>query len=164
MFNNLIIQKKALLLLNNSNTPNQKQHSEQIIVQNLTYKNPHSLITCKLFILRTLPTDFSRLSHSIFQPGYQQFFTLIQKPFTHFFSTINPKQVFHNTSFIMDIVDNRMKALHISNNGYYIDTRERFRIFRESKRTRGGENKINDQHKISFNKIPGVITQFTTTS
>jgi len=28
VFNKLIIQKKALLLLNNSNTRNQKQHSE----------------------------------------------------------------------------------------------------------------------------------------
>jgi hypothetical protein len=78
-------------------------------------------------------------------------FYLDKKAFYTFFSTINPNQVFHNTSFIMAIVDNRMKALHISNKGSYIDTRERFQIFSEYKR-KGGGNQINDQHMSVLTK------------
>ena len=61
----------------------------------------------------------------------------------------------------MATVDKRMKTLHMSNKGSYIDTRVRFRIFSESKR-RGGE--INDQYEINFNIMLGLITQSTTTS
>jgi len=62
----------------------------------------------------------------------------------------------------MGTTDDRMKALDISNKRPYIERRERYRIFSESKKSGGDE--INDQHKTSFNKIPVVITQFTTTS
>ena len=61
----------------------------------------------------------------------------------------------------MATVDKRMKTLHMSNKGSYIDTRERFRIFGESKRREG---EINDHHEIGFNKMLGVITLSTTTS
>jgi len=62
----------------------------------------------------------------------------------------------------MGTTDNSMKALHISNKGPYIDTRD-FEFFVNPKEG-GGGNEINDQHKISFNKILGVLTQFTSTS
>lgn len=54
-----------------------------------------------------------------------------------------------------------MKALHISNEDPYIDTRD-FKLLVNSKE--GGRNEINNQHKITFNKILGVLTQFTTNS
>jgi len=58
----------------------------------------------------------------------------------------------------MAIVDKRMKTLHISNKGPYIDTRVKFRIFSESKRRGGGRGEINDQYEINFNIMLGVIT------
>jgi hypothetical protein len=67
-----------------------------------------------------------------------------------------------NNGHCMGTTDNRMKALHISNEDPYIYTIN-FEFFSESKR-RGGGNEINDQHKISFNKILVVLAQFTTTS
>jgi len=56
-----------------------------------------------------------------------------------------------------------MKALHISNKRPYIDRREIFEFLVNPKEMGEGRDEINEQHKISFNKIP-LITQFTTTS
>jgi hypothetical protein len=66
----------------------------------------------------------------------------------HFFRANNFKSSFaqrlFDNSHSMGRIDSTLNVLHISNKGPYLDTLQRFYIFRESKKS----NQINDQNTI----------------
>ena len=119
MFSNLIIQKKAFFTKQFKHTKSKTAFRTKNCIE-FNVQKPQSLINCKFFILRTLPTDFSDC-HMAYVSLPTRNFLPRYKNLSHFFQYKKSKssfsQRFLHNGHCMGTIDSRMKALHISNKG-----------------------------------------------